>query len=215
MHETLMEFSNKSWHCSLVIAARLRLSYSLRLSNLACVQQFLCHVIVCSYCMLPLSLAPVFHTFNCFYLRHTISNSKKLCNMLSVTLMIQRPYMAIQENLVACFPWHWRSNNHIWPFRKTSSHAFRETDDPTTVYSRFGILQKTCKVSCSFFIIYTRKMTIQWKLSLVWGSLRLAPISLCWGLTMALLEIVPSTIQKQVENDSTPMEFIFHLATEL
>ena len=32
---------------------------------------------------------------------------------------------------------------------------------------------------------------------------------------MALLEIVPSTIQKQVENDSTPMEFIFHLATEL
>ena len=31
-------------------------------------------------------------------------NSGKLCHMLSVTLTIQRPYMAIQENLVACFP---------------------------------------------------------------------------------------------------------------
>ena len=31
-------------------------------------------------------------------------NSEKLCHMLSVTLTIQRPHMAIQKNLVAYFP---------------------------------------------------------------------------------------------------------------
>ena len=44
-------------------------------------------------------------------------NSGKLCYMLSITLTIQRPYMAIQE---------------------TSSHAFRDTDDPTTIYADSG-----------------------------------------------------------------------------
>ena len=29
----------------------------------------------------------------------------------------------------------------IWQFKKTSPHAFRDTDDPSTMYSRFGILQ--------------------------------------------------------------------------
>ena len=62
-------------------------------------------------------------------------NSGKLCHMLSVTpttiyghsgkprrklsvtLTIQRPYMAIQENLIA---------------------TFRDTDDPTTIYAHSG-----------------------------------------------------------------------------
>ena len=37
---------------------------------------------------------------------HTLTesgNSGKLCHMLSVALTIQRPYMAIPENLVTCF----------------------------------------------------------------------------------------------------------------
>ena len=63
--------------------------------------------------------------------------------MFSVTMTIQRPYMALQENFVTFFPRHWRSNNHIWHFRKTLSHVIRDTDNPTTVYGRSRILQKT------------------------------------------------------------------------
>ena len=33
-------------------------------------------------------------------------HSRKPRHMLSMTLTIQRPYMAIQENVVACLPWH-------------------------------------------------------------------------------------------------------------
>ena len=90
-----------------------------------------------------------------------------------------------------------------WQFRKTSSHAFRDTDDPTTKYTHSGkpccmlsvtltiqrpymaglgyykkllCYTRTCKVSSLFLIVYyTHKMTIQRKLWLVWGLLRLAP----------------------------------------
>ena len=41
-------------------------------------------------------------------------HSGKLCRMLSMTLTIQQPYMAIQENFATCCPWHWWSNNHIY-----------------------------------------------------------------------------------------------------
>ena len=40
-------------------------------------------------------------------------------------------------------------------FRKTLSHGFHDTDDLTTMYGRFGILQshiRSCKVSCSFLL---------------------------------------------------------------
>ena len=70
-------------------------------------------------------------------------NSGKLRHILSATLTIQRTYMAIRENFVTFFPLHWRSNEHIWQFGKTSSHSFRDTDDPTNIYGKFGILQGT------------------------------------------------------------------------
>ena len=44
-------------------------------------------------------------------------HSGKPRRILSVTLMIQRPYMAIQENLVT---------------------TFHDTDDPTTIYAHSG-----------------------------------------------------------------------------
>ena len=40
------------------------------------------------------------------------------------------------------FSWHWRSNKHIWQFRKTSSHSFRDTDDPTNIYGNSGKLRQ-------------------------------------------------------------------------
>ena len=61
------------------------------------------------------------------------SNPGKLCHTCPVTLTIQRPYTGIQENFVTHFPWHWRSNDHMWRFRKTLSHIFRDTDDSTTI----------------------------------------------------------------------------------
>ena len=69
------------------------------------------------------------------------SNLGKLCHMFSVILTIQRPYMALQENFVTFFPWHWLSNDRIWHSRKTSSNSFRDTDDPTTVYGTPGKLR--------------------------------------------------------------------------
>ena len=78
---------------------------------------------------------------------------RNLRRTVSVTLTVLR---AIQENFVTYFLQHWRSNDHIWQFRKTSSDAFCDTDDPTTVYGRFEILQellcytRTCKVWCLF-----------------------------------------------------------------
>ena len=39
--------------------------------------------------------------------------SGKLCRMLSMTLTIQQPYMAIEENFATCFLWYWQSNDHI------------------------------------------------------------------------------------------------------
>ena len=103
--------------------------------------------------------------------------SGKLCHILSTTLTIQWPYLALQGNFVACCPWHWRSNDHIWHFRKTLSHSFLNTDDPKTIFGTSGKLcrmlfviltiqqpymvdlgycrkllrhTKTCKVLCSF-----------------------------------------------------------------
>ena len=37
-------------------------------------------------------------------------------------------------------PQHWWSIDHIWLILKTLSHAFYDTDDPTTIYGRFWIL---------------------------------------------------------------------------
>ena len=42
--------------------------------------------------------------------------------------------MGIQENFVTYFLQHLQSNNHIWLFRKKLSHAFCDTDNPTTIY---------------------------------------------------------------------------------
>ena len=83
------------------------------------------------------------------------------CHMFCMTLTIQRPYMALQENFVACYPWH---------------------DDPTTVYGRSGVLQKTfcytktCKVLCSFLSFKLVKWRSNETLALVWGLLRFAPV---------------------------------------
>ena len=68
-------------------------------------------------------------------------NSGKLRHILSATLTIQRTYMAIRENFVTSFPRHWRSNEHIWQFGKTSSHSFCDTDDPTSIYGNSGKLR--------------------------------------------------------------------------
>ena len=72
-------------------------------------------------------------------------HSGKPRRILSVTLMIQRPYMPIQENLVARYMLSVTVTiqRPYMPIQEILLHAFRDTDDPTTVYGRFGILQKT------------------------------------------------------------------------
>ena len=41
-------------------------------------------------------------------------HSEKLCRILSAMLIIQWPYMVIQEKFVTCFQCHWWSDDHIW-----------------------------------------------------------------------------------------------------
>ena len=53
---------------------------------------------------------------------------RKICHMLSVTLTIQRPYMADIDDPTTIY-------GHSG---KTSSHVFRDTDDPTTIYAHSG-----------------------------------------------------------------------------
>ena len=45
------------------------------------------------------------------------------------------------------FPRHWRSNDHIWQFRKILSHLSRDTDDPTTIYGNSGNFRHTFSVT--------------------------------------------------------------------
>ena len=71
--------------------------------------------------------------------------------------------MAIQENLVTCFPMTLMIQQpYIVDFR-----YLRE----------FSCHIRTCKASGSFIVVYSCKMTIQQNFLLVWGSLRLAPTS--------------------------------------
>ena len=65
------------------------------------------------------------------------SNLGKLHHMFSVTLTIQRPYMH---------------------FRKTSSHSFRDTDNPTTIYGTSG---KLCRMLSATLTIQRPYMALQ------------------------------------------------------
>ena len=63
-------------------------------------------------------------------------DSGKLCHIVFVTLTIQRPYMATQENFVALFSWYWRSNDHIWWIWDTTGN-FRVTQELVRYDIRF------------------------------------------------------------------------------
>ena len=73
-----------------------------------------------------------------FQYKRCLSWKRPARNTLNSLLAIWISYNP--RNFDTCFQWHWRSNDHIWPFRKTLLHAVRDTDDPTTIYGGFRIL---------------------------------------------------------------------------
>ena len=87
--------------------------------------------------------------------------------------------------------------------QESTLHYFQDTDQPMTIYGysvkpcymlsmtmtiqqpyiidfvyhrELSHYTRTCKASGSFFVVDLRKMTIQRNVSLVWGSIRLAPL---------------------------------------
>ena len=119
--------------------------------------------------------------------------SCKLTKVTSHTFLCYWQSMAIQENFVTCFPWHWQFNDHKTPFRKTLSHASYDTDYPMTMYGRFGYYReflcrtRTCKVWCLFSVFLYPYNDDPMKFVLVSGLLRLTRITSYLGLQSFLL----------------------------
>ena len=71
-------------------------------------------------------------------------------------------------------PQHGRSNNHIWPFRKTLLHTFCNTDDLMTIYGYSGklchMLSVTLMIQWPYMVDfrYYRKLSCSTRTCKVW-----------------------------------------------